>query len=128
MEKKYSTMNDLKKGSFVIIDGDVCKVISTTHSKPGKHGAPKVRLEAGGVIDGKRRSMVSSADSRVEVPIIDKRNAQVISFSGEKANVMDLESYETFEVEIPEEYRDKVVEGATVLYWDIGAKLVKGVK
>lgn len=128
MEKKYSTMNDLKKGSFVIIDGDVCKVISTTHSKPGKHGAPKVRLEAGGVIDGKRRSMVSSADSRVEVPIIDKRNAQVISFSGEKANVMDLESYETFEVEIPKEYKDKVVEGATVLYWDIGVKLVKGVK
>ncbi len=128
MEKKYATMNDLKKGSFVIIDGDVCKVISTTHSKPGKHGAPKVRLEAGGVIDGKRRSMVSSADSRVEVPIIDKRNAQVISFSGEKANVMDLESYETFEVEIPEEYKDKVVEGATVLYWDIGVKLVKGVK
>ncbi len=128
MEKKYSTMNELKKGSFVIIDGDVCKVISTTHSKPGKHGAPKVRLEAGGILDGKRRSMVSSADSRVEVPIIEKRNAQVISISGEKASVMDLENYETFDLEIPEEYKDKVVEGANIIYWDIGTKLMKGVK
>ena len=128
MEKKYSTMNDLKKGSFVIVEGDVCKVISTTHSKPGKHGSPKVRLEASGVIDGKRRSMVASADSRVEVPIIEKRNAQVISLSGDKANVMDLESYETFDVDIPEEYKDKVVEGTTLLYWDLGVKLVKGTK
>ncbi len=128
MEKKYGTMNDLKKGSFIIIDEDVCKVLSTTHSKPGKHGSPKVRLEAMGVIDGKRRSKVDSADSRVEVPIIDKRNAQVISVSGDKANVMDLESYETFDIEIPEEYKGKVQEGSTVLYWDIGAKLMKGVK
>ena len=128
MEKKYSTMNELKKGSFIIIDGDVCRVVSTTHSKPGKHGAPKVRLEATGVLDGKRRSMVSSADSRAEVPIIDKRNAQVISISGEKASVMDLENYETFDIDIPEEYKGKVMEGASIIYWDIGAKLIKGVK
>lgn len=128
MDKKIVSMNDLKKGSYVLIDDVPCKVVSTTHSKPGKHGAPKVRVEASGLLDGKRRSIVNSADSRVEVPIIEKRNAQVISVSGEKANVMDLESYETFEIDIPEEFKEKIKEGATVLYWDLGVKLIKGVK
>ena len=128
MEKKFSTLNELKIGSFVLIDDIPCKVVSTIHSKPGKHGAPKIRLEATGLVDGRRRSIVSSADSRVEVPIIEKRNAQVISISGDKANVMDLESFETFDIDIPEEYKDKIHEGSTVLYWDVGVKLMKGVK
>ena len=128
MEKKIASLNELKIGSFVLIDDVPCKVVSTTHSKPGKHGAPKIRLEATGLIDGRRRSIVSSADSRVEVPIISKKNAQVISVSENKASVMDLESYETFDIEIPEEYKGKVVEGVTVLYWDVGIKMIKGVK
>ncbi len=128
MEKKFATLNELKVGSFVLIDDVPCKVVSTVHSKPGKHGAPKIRLEAVGIVDGRRRSIVSSADSRVEVPIIEKRNAQVISVSGDKANVMDLESFETFDIDIPEEYKDKIQEGSTILYWDVGVKLMKGVK
>ena len=128
MEKRHATLNELKVGSFVLIDDVPCKVVSTTHSKPGKHGAPKVRLEAIGIVDGRRRSIVQSADARVEVPIIEKKNAQVISVSGDKANVMDLESYETFEIDIPEELKDKVVEGATIMYWDVGVKLMKAVK
>ena len=128
MDKKIATMNELKVGSFVLIDGVPCKVVSSTHSKPGKHGAPKIRIEASGLVDGRRRSVVSSADSRVEVPIISKKNAQVISVSGDKANVMDMESYETFEIDIPEEFKGSVVEGGVVLYWDVGVKMIKGVK
>ena len=128
MEKRFAQLNTLKVGSFVLIDGIPCKVISTVHSKPGKHGAPKIRLEAAGIIDGKRRSIVSSADSRTDVPIIEKRNAQVISISGDKANVMDLETFETFDMDIPEELKDKVSEGVTVLFWDVGVKLMKTVK
>ncbi|HDQ59827.1 MAG TPA: translation initiation factor IF-5A [Candidatus Woesearchaeota archaeon] len=128
MEKKITTLNELKIGSFVLIDGVPCKVVSSTHSKPGKHGAPKVRLEANGLIDGRRRSIVSSADSRIEVPIIQKKNAQVISVSGDKASVMDLETYETFDLDIPDEYKNNISEGVTVMYWDVGVKIIKGVK
>ncbi|MCD6547480.1 MAG: translation initiation factor IF-5A [Nanoarchaeota archaeon] len=128
MEKKYATLNELKVGSFVLIDDVPCKVVSTIHSKPGKHGAPKIRLEAIGLVDGRRRTIVQPADARVEVPIIEKRNAQVISISGNKANVMDLETYETFDIDIPEEFKDKVQEGSVILYWDVGVKLMKGVK
>jgi translation initiation factor 5A len=126
MEKKWASLHELKVGSFVLIDEIPCKVVSTVHSKPGKHGAPKIRLEATGLIDGRRRSIVSGADSRAEVPIIEKRNAQVISISGDKASVMDTESFETFEVDIAEEYKGKVQEGMTILYWDVGIRLMKG--
>ena len=130
MEKKITTLNELKVGSFVLIDNVPCKVVSITHSKPGKHGAPKIRLEAIGLVDERRRSIVQPADARVEVPIIEKRNAQIISITPDKtkANVMDLESYETFDIDIPEEFREKVSEGATILYWDVGVKLMKGIK
>jgi translation initiation factor 5A len=128
METKFTTLIELKEGSFVMIDGIPCKVASVTKSKPGKHGAAKIRLEALGLADNRRRSIVSSTADRVEVPIIDKRNAQVISISGNKANVMDTESYETFEIDIPEDLKDKVIEGATVMYWDVGVKQIKGVK
>lgn len=128
MEKKYAVLSELKVGGFILIDGVPCKIVSTIHSKPGKHGAPKIRLEAIGLIDGRRRTLVQPADARVEVPIIEKRNAQVISISGKKANVMDLESFETFDIEIPEEFEGKVREGSIILYWDVGIKLMRGVK
>jgi translation initiation factor 5A len=53
----------------------------------------------------------------------------VLSVSGDKANVMDTESFETFDMKIPAELKDQVVEGAQVLYWVIlGEKVMKQVK
>ena len=128
MDRKVSTIGELKPGSFVLIEDVPCKVINTTHSKPGKHGAAKVRMEAVGIVDGKKRSIVQSVDVRMDVPIIEKKNAQVISVSGDKASVMDTESFETFEIDIPEEFRGKVQEGMQILFWDVGVKLMKGLK
>ena len=65
----------------------------------------------------------------VEVPIIEKRNAQVLSVHGDMANVMDSETYETFDLKIPEELKGQVVEGSSVLYWVImDEKVIKQVK
>ena len=65
----------------------------------------------------------------IEVPIIEKRTAQVLSVHGDAANVMDSETYETFDLKIPEEFKGQVVEGATVLYWTIlNEKVIKQVK
>jgi translation initiation factor 5A len=128
LEKKLATMHDLKSGSYVLIDGIPCRVLTVTKSKAGKHGSAKIRIEASGLIDERRRSLLGTSDTRVEVPIIQKRNAQVISISGDKANVMDLESYETFEIDIADEFKAKLQEGSTILYWDIGVKMIKGIK
>jgi len=128
MEKKIVTMNEMKVGSFVLVEDVPCKVVSLTHSKAGKHGAAKVRMEAVGLLDGRKRSVISGADGRVEIPIIEKKNGQIISIEGNKANCMDTDTFETFEIEIPEEFQGKVNEGSQFMYWDIGVKIMKALK
>ncbi len=119
----------LKSGSFVVVEGVACRVSDLTLSKPGKHGAMKARIVAIGLIDEKKRELVMPASENVEVPIIEKHTAQVLSVSGDNANVMDTETYETFDLSIPADLKPVVVEGAQMLYWDIlGQKVMKSLR
>lgn len=128
-EIKFASVGHMKKGSYIIIDGVACTVTDVNVSRPGKHGHAKVNLMAVGMIDGRKRNLVMPGHDNVEVPIIGKKNAQVLSIEGNHANVMDSESFETFDIQIPEELQDKVSEGATILYWEILAdKVMKDVK
>jgi len=120
-------MRAAKPGSYVVIDEEACKVNSMTKSKPGKHGAAKVRLEAVGLFDGKKRVLLKPADANIDSPIIDKKKAQAISISGNIVELMDLESYETFEASIPEEFKSRLTqgsEGAEVLYWKFEGNII----
>lgn len=128
-EIKFASIGHMKKGSYIVIDGVACTVTDVSVSRPGKHGHAKVNLMAVGMIDGRKRNLVMPGHDNVEVPIIGKKNAQVLSIEGNHANVMDSESYETFDIEIPAELQDRVVEGCTLLYWEILAdKVVKDIK
>ena len=129
MSTKNTSIGSLQKGSYVVIDGVACKVFDTQTSRPGKHGHAKVRLTGTGLTDGKKRVIVMPGHDQIEVPIIDKKTAQVLSISDNMANVMDVETYETFDLEIPEELKDICVSGCNVLYWVIlGDKVMKQVK
>jgi translation initiation factor 5A len=113
-------LGSLKVGSYIVIDGEPCRIVSYDHSKPGKHGSAKARVAAIGVFDGSKHSLVSPVSSNVEVPLIDKRNGQVISISGKTLQIMDLETFEVFETSsIEDEMRDKLVQGGEVEYWKV---------
>ena len=128
-DTKMITANNVQKGSFVILEGAACRVVDVEISKPGKHGHSKVRVSAVGLVDEKKRIVVMPGHDNIEVPIIEKRTAQVLSIQGEKANVMDSETYETFDLMIPEEFKGQIVEGSSVLYWTImNEKVIKQVK
>jgi translation initiation factor 5A len=116
---KLASVGTMKKGNYIIIEGVASVVVDTQTSRPGKHGHAKVRLSAVGLIDGKKRVAVMPGHDNVEVPIIEKKTAQILSITGDMANVMDSESYETFDMKIPEEMKEEVKEGVTVLYWTI---------
>jgi translation initiation factor 5A len=128
MDVKHKDAGSLKKGDYLIIENVACQVTDVAISRPGKHGHAKMNLVAVGMIDGKKRNIVMPGHDSVEVPIIDKRNAQVLSIIETHANVMDTETYETFDMEIPEELKD-LVAGQTVLYWKIlNDKVMKQIK
>ncbi len=128
-DKKVIGVGSVKKGDTIIIEEVPCKVTDTATSRPGKHGHAKMNITAVGILDGKKRNIVLPAHDKIEAPIIEKKSAQVLSVSGNIANVMDTETYETFELEIPEELRGQVTEGVEILYWMlVGTKVMKQVK
>lgn len=122
MSTTKTAIKNLKPGKYCIIDGEPCRVLDITHSASGKHGAAKARVEAVGVFDEKKRNIVKPADAELDVPIIDKRTGQVIAITGDMAQIMDMETYETFESKIPEELKDKITQGCEIQYWELMGK------
>lgn len=127
---KPAELGSLKVGHNIVIDGEPCRIVELEKSKPGKHGAAKVRLVAIGIFDNVKRTMVGPADSRVEVPIIEKRSGQVVSL-GDTVSVMDNETYDILEMALPqdEKLRERLEPGAAVEYWRImGRCMIVNVK
>lgn len=114
--KELAEIRTLKKNRYLIIDDEPCKIVNISTSKPGKHGEAKARIEAIGVFDGQKRSIVNPVTHKVHVPIIDKRGAQVVAIMGDNVQLMDMETYETFEMPIPEEYKGQLEPGKEIQY------------
>ncbi|MCC6015014.1 MAG: translation initiation factor IF-5A [Desulfurococcaceae archaeon] len=121
MSVEYAELGDLREGSYIVIDGEPCRIVEISKAKTGKHGSAKVHVVAIGIFSGSRRSLVAPADQRVEVPIINKRTGQVLAITGGKVQVMDMETYETFELDMPSdpEVASRISTGSEVEYWEV---------
>ena len=118
---KPAGVGSLREGRYIVVDGEPCRIVDITKSKPGKHGAAKARIVAIGIFDGAKRSFVKPVDANVEVPIIDKRSGQVFAVSSSGIQIMDLETYEYLDAPFPEEeeLKAKLVSGVEIEYWRI---------
>jgi len=114
--KELAEVRTLRVNRYMIIDNEPCKIMSISTSKPGKHGEAKARIDAIGVFDGQKRSVVHPVKHKVHVPIIDKRTAQILALMGDNVQLMDLETYETFEMPIPDEYKGQLQPGEEISY------------
>ncbi len=101
-EKKFEQAGSLKPGHLVLIDGEVCQVKSTEKSKPGKHGAAKVRVVAFNIFTNQKRGLLKGTDGEIEVPIVPKGDATVVAVLGEVIQIMDSNTYETFDAPKPD--------------------------
>lgn len=123
--KELAEVRTLKVNRYIIIDEEPCKILSISTSKPGKHGEAKARIEAIGIFDNQKRSVVHPVKHKVGVPMIDKRSAQILSIMGENVQLMDMETYETFEMPIPEELKGQLEPGKEILYLEaLGRKKI----
>jgi translation initiation factor 5A len=117
-------LGSVKVGSYIIIDGEPCKVVSQDHFKPGKHGSAKVRLVAISILTGGKKSYVAPAESRVDIPLIDKRSGQVTSIMDNTVQIMDLATFEVLETPKPSaedlaELNGTLAPGVEVEYWSM---------
>jgi translation initiation factor 5A len=126
MVLKIIDATEIKVGTAVIVDGMSCLVRSIDISKTGKHGHAKCRIEAVGMLNGSKKVFVVPGHERFEVPMVDKRKAQVLSVNDDRVSVMDLENFETLDLIMESELKGNLVENDNVEYWDIeGDKIVK---
>lgn len=114
VEKVFAVAKDLREGKYVLIDDVPCRIVQIESSKPGKHGSAKMRITAMGIFNGQKKTLLSPGDADVEVPIIDRKTVQVMSVSGTTAQVMDKDTYEVYDMDVPEELSGQVEPGKEV--------------
>ncbi len=124
---KQVEASSVRKGSYIIIDDEPCEVRGVSKSSPGKHGSAKAKIKARGIFDEKDRHITKPGDAMMMSPDISKKVGQIVSKEGDIAQVMDMDTYETDEMQLPEDL--DVSEGEEIKFWEIDdRKLVKGVK
>lgn len=102
MAKEQTEVRELQEGNYVMIEDTPCKINAYSTAKPGKHGSAKARIEAVGVFDEKKRSLSQPVDQKIWIPIIDRKQGQIVSLESDTvAQVMDLDTYETVTMQIP---------------------------
>lgn len=126
---EIATVKDLKIGRLVVLDNEPCKVMSIDVSKTGKHGAHKAVIAAISLFTGSKKMLMKPVDANIEVPIILKKSAQIVAVNGKILQLMDLETYEQFEAECPDEFLAKAAPGAELEIHEVmGKKLIIRVK
>ena len=123
---KPADLGSLKIGSYILLPvgdqptGEPCRISEYDTSKPGKHGAAKARIVGVGVFDNQKRPHVGPVSMQVHVPLIDKRDGQVISMNGDVIQLMDSQTFETIDVtQVDDEIQGKVDNGQNVEYWKV---------
>ena len=127
---KPSDLGSLKIGSYILLPvgdqptGEPCRISEYDTSKPGKHGAAKARIVAVGVFDGQKRPHVGPVSMQVHVPVIDKRAGQIVSITGSNFQLMDSETFETFDADlVDEEIEGKLQQGQDIEYWNVMGRI-----
>jgi len=119
-------LGSLKIGSYILLPvsdqptGEPCRITEYDTSKPGKHGAAKARIVGMGVFDDQKRPHVGPVSMQVHVPLIDKRPGQIISMTDSNIQVMDMETFETIDVDmVDEEIKGNLEQGQEIEYWKV---------
>lgn len=123
--KEQTEVRALKEGRYVLIDDEPCKIVRIDTSKPGKHGSAKANIVAIGIFTNSKRSLQAPVSEKVFVPMIDKRKAQVLAVHGGAVQLMDLESYQTFDMPVPEEMQGQIEAGKEIEYLEaMGRRMI----
>jgi len=126
MAKQQTEVRELDEGSYVMMDDSPCKINAYSTAKPGKHGSAKARIEGKGVFDDKKRSLSQPVDAKVWVPIIERKQGQVVNVeSADVAQVMDLDTYETISMKVPEDITLEADDDIEYLEYEDQRKIVQ---
>lgn len=127
--RKITEVGKLKEGRFIIIDDEPCRIVQFSPLPPGKHGHVNAKINAIGLFDSQRHSIIQPTNAKIEAPIIERGIAKVLAIVANTAQLMNLTTYETFELPISVNFRGDVREGGKVEYIQaLGRRKIERVK
>ncbi len=121
--KEQVEVRTLKEGKYVLIDEEPCVIKSISHAKTGKHGSAKARIDAIGIFDNSKRSIIAPVTDKIYVPLVERKNGQVLSIKGDVVQIMDNADYSTLELKIPEDLKGKIEAGKDISYLNSMGKM-----
>jgi len=100
------SINEIKSGLTVLVDGQVYQIIEFQHVKPGK-GAAFARVKLRNFKTSNIQEKTFRGDEKIEEAFVEERKLQYLYASGDLYHFMDQENYE--EISIHSDYmQDKV--------------------
>ena len=94
------SINEIKSGVTILVEGTVYMVVDTQHVKPGK-GAAFVRAKLRNLKNASIQEVTFRGDEKIEEAFVEERKLQYLYSSGSMFHFMDQENYE--EIAISEE-------------------------
>jgi len=116
---EFVQTSTLKRGSYIIIKDQPCKVDSISTSKPGKHGSAKCAIVAKNIFNGSRHDEISQAHATVKCPKVTRAIYQLMNIDDDHLDLMHENGSTRCDIRVPSnELGDKIREG-----FDEGAQL-----
>lgn len=129
MGREMVDVGELRVGDYVIYNEEPCRVTKKSDSSTDKDSDMKEKVYLEGLFDGQKRTFVKSIEEKIEVPIIEDGKAQVLAIIDNTAQLLDLSSYESFELSIPLDFRGDLEEGDEVKYIQaLGRKKIERIR
>ena len=91
-------INDIKNGMTVIIDGQLYQIVEFLHVKPGK-GSAFMKMKLKNLRAGTTLEKTMQTNIKLEKANVTKKTANYLYLAGDKYNFMDMETYETLELD-----------------------------
>lgn len=114
--KEQTEIGKLKEGRYMVIEDEPCRIVGISISKPGKHGAAKSRIDAVGLFDGVKRSVVQPVSAKTYVPVVERKSGQVITITGNVIQMMDMKDFQTIEITTDEDKLAGIEVGKEIMY------------
>lgn len=111
----------ISKGTYIEYEDKPYYVHKAQSMVVSRHSHTRVKLDLISVLDRDKRSItVAPHDKLKDIEII-RRHGQFITHSGKNlGQIMSMDTYETFDAEIPDEIASQISEGDEVTYVEYG--------
>ena len=118
-------LKKIKKGNYIIHENEACviKDVKTLTSK----NSPVIKLELEGLFSGKYYNSHILTNQNIEEANLTRKCGTVISKKNNKIEIMDIQTFETFNADIDPELLERAQEGdnITFVHSDTSTKIIE---